>query len=94
MLQLKLQAYHLPRTTIKHCHDKDTMTYTICYRIYMIRLILLEEVWTYSQYTIDYQIIYHFLRRVTRVLMIQRIATQTTVQQTLPSKLVLTPTCV
>lgn len=61
----------------------------------MIRLILLEEVWTYSQYTIDYQIIYHFfLQRVTRVLMLQRIATQTTVHQTLPSKLVLTPTCV
>ena len=60
----------------------------------MIRLILLEEVWTYSQCTIDYQIIYHFLQSITRVLMIQRIATQTTVQQTLPSKLVLTPTCV
>ena len=26
----------------------------------MIRLILLEEVWTYSQYIINYQIIYRF----------------------------------
>ena len=52
------------------------------------------HMWVNELSIIDYQIIYHFLQRVTRVLMIQRIATQTTVQQTLPSKLVLTPTCV
>ena len=31
LLQSKLPACHLPHTTIKHCHDKDTTTYNICY---------------------------------------------------------------